>query len=54
LIYDAIVVGLGGMGSAAAYQLAGRKKRVLGLEMFFPAHALSAKPTSRIRPTYRS
>ncbi len=38
MIYDAIVVGLGGMGSAAAYQLAGRKKRVLGLEMFFPAH----------------
>jgi sarcosine oxidase len=38
LTYDAIVVGLGGMGSAAAYQLAGRGKRVLGLEKFFPAH----------------
>jgi sarcosine oxidase len=38
LIYDAIVVGLGGMGSATAYQLAGRGKRVLGLEKYFPAH----------------
>jgi sarcosine oxidase len=38
LIYDAIVVGLGGMGSATAYQLAGRGKRVLGLEKFHPAH----------------
>jgi sarcosine oxidase len=38
LIYDAIVAGLGGMGSATAYQLAGRGKRVLGLEKFFPAH----------------
>jgi sarcosine oxidase len=38
LIYDAIVVGLGGMGSATAYQLAGRGKQVLGLEKFSPAH----------------
>jgi sarcosine oxidase len=38
LIYDAIVVGLGGMGSATAYQLAGRGQRVLGLEKFSPAH----------------
>jgi sarcosine oxidase len=38
LIYDAIVAGLGGMGSATAYQLAGRGKRVLGLERFHPAH----------------
>jgi sarcosine oxidase len=38
LIYDAIVAGLGGMGSATAYQLAGRGKRVLGLEKFHPAH----------------
>lgn len=37
-MYDAIVVGLGGMGSAAAYQLAGRGKRVLGLEKHGPAH----------------
>ncbi len=38
MIYDAIVAGLGGMGSATAYQLAGRGKRVLGLERFSPAH----------------
>jgi sarcosine oxidase len=38
LIYGAIVAGLGGMGSATAYQLAGRGKRVLGLERFSPAH----------------
>ena len=36
--YDVIVVGLGGMGSAAAYHLAGRGQRVLGLEKFTPAH----------------
>jgi sarcosine oxidase len=32
--YDAIVVGLGGMGSAALYHLARRGRRVLGLERF--------------------
>jgi sarcosine oxidase len=37
-VYDVIVVGLGGMGSAAAYHLAGRGVRVLGLERFGPAH----------------
>ena len=36
--YDAIVIGLGGMGSAAAYHLARRGKRVLGLEQFAPLH----------------
>lgn len=36
--FDAIVVGLGGMGSAAAHQLARRGLRVLGLEQFTPAH----------------
>ncbi|WP_326595400.1 N-methyl-L-tryptophan oxidase [Streptomyces sp. NBC_01803] len=36
--YDVIVVGLGGMGSAAAYHLAARGQRVLGLERFGPAH----------------
>ena len=36
--YDVIVVGLGGMGSAAAYHLAARGQRVLGLERFTPAH----------------
>ena len=33
-----MVVGLGGMGSAAAYHLARRGRRVLGLERFTPAH----------------
>ncbi len=37
--YDSIVIGLGGMGSAAAYHLAARGQRVLGLEQFTPAHA---------------
>src|SRR5918999_1029608 len=36
--YDVIVVGLGGMGSAAAYHLARRGQRVLGIERFTPAH----------------
>jgi sarcosine oxidase len=36
--FDVIVVGLGGMGSAAVHQLARRGVRVLGLEKFGPAH----------------
>jgi sarcosine oxidase len=36
--HDVIVIGLGGMGSAAAYHLAARGQRVLGLERFTPAH----------------
>ncbi len=36
--YDVIVIGLGGMGSAAAYHLAARGQRVLGLEKFTAAH----------------
>src|ERR1700676_5594517 len=32
--YDVIVVGVGGMGSAAVYQLAVGGRRVLGLERF--------------------
>ncbi len=36
--YDVIVIGLGGMGSATAYQLAARGQRVLGLERYAPAH----------------
>src|SRR5207245_1574000 len=36
--YDVIVIGVGGMGSAAAYHLAARGQRVLGLEKFTPAH----------------
>lgn len=38
MTYDVIVIGLGGMGSAAAYQLASRGKRVLGLEQYSPPH----------------
>jgi sarcosine oxidase len=37
-VYDVIVVGLGGMGSSAAYHLAARGQRVLGLEQFGPVH----------------
>jgi sarcosine oxidase len=40
--YDVIVVGLGGMGSAAACHLAARGRRVLGLERHGPAHDLGA------------
>ncbi|GAA4247289.1 N-methyl-L-tryptophan oxidase [Dactylosporangium darangshiense] len=36
--YDVIVAGLGGMGGSAAYHLAARGQRVLGLERFGPAH----------------
>ena len=37
-MYDMIVAGLGGMGSPAAYRLASRGKKVLGLEKHTPAH----------------
>ncbi len=40
--YDAAVVGLGAMGSAAAYQLASRGQRVLGLEAFDRGHTLGS------------
>jgi sarcosine oxidase len=36
--FDVIVVGLGGMGSAAAAHASARGKRVLALEQFQPAH----------------
>ncbi|GAA3398216.1 N-methyl-L-tryptophan oxidase [Cryptosporangium minutisporangium] len=39
MAHDVIVLGLGGMGSAAAHHLAARGQRVLGLEQFGPAHA---------------
>lgn len=38
MAHDVIVIGLGGMGSAAAYHLAARGQKVLGLEKFTPAH----------------
>jgi sarcosine oxidase len=36
--FDVVVCGLGAMGSAALYQLARRRVRVLGLERFAPGH----------------
>src|SRR4029079_17397423 len=36
--YDVVVVGVGGMGSAALYHLARRGKRVLGIERFDLPH----------------
>src|SRR5271168_955765 len=36
--YDAIVIGLGAMGSAALYQLAKRGVRVAGFDRFSPPH----------------
>lgn len=38
VLYDVIVLGLGGMGSAAAFHLASRGLRVLGLDQFPPTH----------------
>ncbi len=40
--YDVIVVGIGGMGSAAAYHLARRRRKVLGLERFDIPHEMGS------------
>jgi sarcosine oxidase len=40
--YDVIVVGLGGMGSAAFQQLARRGLKVLGLEHYDIPHAMGS------------
>jgi len=46
---DVIVIGVGGMGSAAAYHLAARGARVLALEQFDIPHELgSSHGESRI------
>lgn len=37
--FDLVVVGLGAMGSAVAYQTAGRTSRVLGIDLYAPPHA---------------
>ncbi len=52
--YDAIVLGLGGMGSAALYHLARRGARVLGLEQFGVVHDRGAShgDTRIIRKAY--
>lgn len=36
--FDAVVVGLGGVGAAALYELARRGRRVLGIDRFLPGH----------------
>lgn len=49
MVYDVIVVGVGGMGSAACWQLARRGRRVLGIERFDIPHARgSSHGVSRI------
>lgn len=52
--YDVIIVGLGAMGSAAAYQLARRGRRVLGLDRFHPPHTMGSSHggTRIIREAY--
>ncbi|MGF7214147.1 sarcosine oxidase [Spirosoma lacussanchae] len=42
MIFDAIVVGLGAMGSAALYQLSAQTPRVLGLDQFSPPHTMGS------------
>ena len=52
--YDVIVAGLGAMGSAAAFQLAKRGQKVLGLDRFTPPHAFGSShgQTRIIREAY--
>src|SRR5438045_3350342 len=52
--YDVIIVGLGAMGSAAAYCLAAKGKRVLGLDRFHPPHQFGSSHglTRIIREAY--
>src|SRR5262245_8869563 len=40
--FDVAVVGLGAMGGAAAYRLARRGKRVIGIDRFAPGHAFGS------------
>jgi sarcosine oxidase len=52
--WDFIILGLGAMGSAAAYHLARRGKRVLGLDRFHPPHTFGSSHgrTRIIREAY--
>jgi sarcosine oxidase len=52
--FDVIVVGLGAMGSAAAYHLAKSGRRVLGFDRFHPPHELGSSHglTRIIREAY--
>ena len=45
-VYDQIVIGVGGMGSAAVCELARRGQRVLGLEQFGIPHELGSSAGS--------
>lgn len=53
-MFDVIILGLGGMGGAAAFELARRGKKVLGLEQFDFGHALGSShgQTRIIRQAY--
>src|SRR5262249_56402733 len=52
--YDAIVLGVGGMGWGALFELARRGRRVLGLDQFTPGHdrGSSTGQTRVIRKAY--
>ena len=52
--YDAVIVGLGAMGSAAAFHLARRGQAVLGFDQFTPPHARGSShgATRIIREAY--
>ena len=54
MTYDAIIVGLGAMGSATAFHLAQRGVGVLGLDRFSPPHAFGSShgETRIIREAY--
>jgi sarcosine oxidase len=53
-VYDAAIVGLGAMGSAAAWQLARRGARVIGADRFTPPHTFGSThgQTRIIREAY--
>jgi sarcosine oxidase len=52
--FDVIIIGLGAMGSASAFHLAKRGRKILGLERFGPAHNLGSShgETRIIREAY--
>ena len=50
LLSAGLFIGLGGMGSASAYHLARRGKRVLGLEQFAPLHELGSSHGRGLTP----
>ena len=52
-VFDQIVIGVGGMGSAAVYELARRGQRVLGLEQFGVPHELGSSAASTRRRRFR-